>query len=361
MVGTRNERGQTMIQLALALVVLMGIGALAVDVGMGYLERRRMQNAADAGALAGAYALCKAEPADVAKAKAVEYMQKNGVKAADIAAGDVTISGGAVSVVAKTSIATNLAGSLGFSTLDVGAASAATCGAANSACGLWPIAFDLALYVYAACGERMVIWADDSVAVDSSCEIGGVTRPFCDCYECDYDGPIVIFPDLGRAWLDFSGSVDPVYPDTCQKNGCGESEMECRIRSGSSAPITLPACIAGLRGVKAGAKNDIDNQAGDVVKIPLYDGTCDSATNHCTGKDAAAFNIVKFGCVTVEGWVQTLQLDPTPLGAEEGYKRIKSKAIVVTKYCGGDCTTSCGSTDGTLPQPWELTSVSLTK
>ncbi len=53
-----NEHGQTMIQLALALIVLLGFVALAIDLGSGYLERRRMQNAADAGALAGAYAIC---------------------------------------------------------------------------------------------------------------------------------------------------------------------------------------------------------------------------------------------------------------------------------------------------------------
>ena len=43
---------------ALAIFVLVAILALAIDVGRFYQQRRDMQNAADAGALAGAGDLC---------------------------------------------------------------------------------------------------------------------------------------------------------------------------------------------------------------------------------------------------------------------------------------------------------------
>jgi hypothetical protein len=49
-----NQRGATAILVAVALVVLVGFTALAIDVGHLVLARNELQNAADAGALAGA-------------------------------------------------------------------------------------------------------------------------------------------------------------------------------------------------------------------------------------------------------------------------------------------------------------------
>jgi len=52
----RSESGQVFLILVLALFGLIGFTALAIDGGMVYSERRRAQNAADAGALAAALA-----------------------------------------------------------------------------------------------------------------------------------------------------------------------------------------------------------------------------------------------------------------------------------------------------------------
>lgn len=49
-----NERGVALVYLALTLVVLMGMGALAVDMSYMYVAKSQLQNAADAAALAGA-------------------------------------------------------------------------------------------------------------------------------------------------------------------------------------------------------------------------------------------------------------------------------------------------------------------
>ncbi len=49
----RGERGQTMVMLAVFAVGLLALVGLAIDGGTVFLERRRMQNAADAGAMAG--------------------------------------------------------------------------------------------------------------------------------------------------------------------------------------------------------------------------------------------------------------------------------------------------------------------
>ncbi len=50
----RNQRGATAILVGLCLFALMGFGALAVDIGHLCVARNELQNAADAGALAGA-------------------------------------------------------------------------------------------------------------------------------------------------------------------------------------------------------------------------------------------------------------------------------------------------------------------
>ncbi|MDD5367943.1 MAG: pilus assembly protein TadG-related protein [Anaerolineaceae bacterium] len=52
-----DERGQVLILLVVGMVALLGFAALAIDGGMAFSERRNAQNAADAAAVAGAYAI----------------------------------------------------------------------------------------------------------------------------------------------------------------------------------------------------------------------------------------------------------------------------------------------------------------
>ena len=53
-----NEKGQSIIIVVVVLVALIVFTAIAIDGAVTYAARRQMQNAADAGALAGAYQLC---------------------------------------------------------------------------------------------------------------------------------------------------------------------------------------------------------------------------------------------------------------------------------------------------------------
>lgn len=55
--SSKNERGVTLALVALLLFVFLGVGALVVDLGLLYAARNELQNAADAGALAGARVL----------------------------------------------------------------------------------------------------------------------------------------------------------------------------------------------------------------------------------------------------------------------------------------------------------------
>lgn len=67
--------------MAFAVVVLLGIAALAIDGGMLYLQRRMAQNAADAASLAGALAIAQGYGSDQIKYIASERAKENGFDA----------------------------------------------------------------------------------------------------------------------------------------------------------------------------------------------------------------------------------------------------------------------------------------
>ena len=73
----RQEFGQGLVLGVFALVVILGFTAMVVDVGLFLHERRELQNAADAAALAGAQELPQSS-AD-AEAKVYEWADKNGI------------------------------------------------------------------------------------------------------------------------------------------------------------------------------------------------------------------------------------------------------------------------------------------
>ena len=72
----RDQSGQTLVLFVLGLGVLLGMMAMAIDVGLYLQERRSLQNAADAAALAGVAEL--PDDPSVAIAKAYEWVGNNG-------------------------------------------------------------------------------------------------------------------------------------------------------------------------------------------------------------------------------------------------------------------------------------------
>ena len=77
----KGEGGQVLIVFVLGLAVLMGFVAMSVDVGLILQERRHLQNAADAAALAGAQELPGSPAAAVALAQ--QYAEAHGVDLTD--------------------------------------------------------------------------------------------------------------------------------------------------------------------------------------------------------------------------------------------------------------------------------------
>lgn len=367
MVGSHetNDRGQSILQFALMISAFLVFVSLAVDGGNVYAERRKMQNAADAAALAGAREICLNSSEATVIAAARTYLLQNGVPADQIGESDITIDGNHIDINARETTETILLQLLGMVTMDIQAHANAACGAANSACGLWPIAFDYTIWDGVRCGESLVIWDADQDNQDVTCEIGGVPRDICSCYDCDLDddgtNDFVVMTKIARGWMDFpSPPAGSPYSDPCKATGCGASELACRVENSYGGRITLPACIPGLRGVKAGVKDEVETRAGEVVQIPLFTSINCGSESNCTGTDAESYYITKFGCVTVTGWQQNFVLNPKP-GMPKSYKKITTKTIIVSKACEEDsCVSFCGTTGTDEPaQPWELRAASI--
>ena len=75
--GARSDRGQVLALVALSLAALLGMAALAIDVGRFYSERRFLQNAADAAALAAGNAIIRGESYASADQEARDVLTRN--------------------------------------------------------------------------------------------------------------------------------------------------------------------------------------------------------------------------------------------------------------------------------------------
>jgi len=222
-----SQRGQVLVIAALSLVVLLLFVALATDVGYWYGERRHMQNAADAGALAGAWQLCFGSR-DAAVSSAIDYAVRNGADEdlviVDIVDSDGTpdpVEGNVVVVTAGKNARTFFASLVSMHGVRVNAVAASACGKALSGCGALPIAFDSLTYQnedllpcsdydwdnhrftnYVA-GSTFVLWADDnsSTRVEAMCD-----QCMCEMLN-DYVEPY-LSPGTnvrGRVWDDDKG------------------------------------------------------------------------------------------------------------------------------------------------------------
>jgi hypothetical protein len=73
----RPPKGQVLVVFALTIIALFAFAGLAFDIGRFYSERRFLQNAADAGALAAANALIRGETTADAEAEARDVLARN--------------------------------------------------------------------------------------------------------------------------------------------------------------------------------------------------------------------------------------------------------------------------------------------
>jgi putative Flp pilus-assembly TadE/G-like protein len=225
----RGQRGQMMLVTAIAMVVLIGFTAMAIDVGLAYRDRRDLQNDVDAAALAGSQHL----PSDpsTAKLRANDWLTKNGIKPAQITSIDVE-SGLAANDTIRVEVDDNFGWIfgrvLGLTTSNVGAHGKARVGSVGGNNEIMPWAI---LQGDSACldGNGDAIWGQDcSVKVGAGSSISGWYGAL------DYDGN-------GGGSSEYEGNIIDGMTDTIY---CAEGSF--------SDPCPGTTLVADLDGNKVG-------------------------------------------------------------------------------------------------------------
>ncbi|MBT8397270.1 MAG: Tad domain-containing protein [Gemmatimonadetes bacterium] len=232
--GLGDRKGQTLAITAVSMVVLLGMGALAVDLGMAYAAHAAAQRAADSGALAGAsafidYDFTLPEASDSANARAMDYATSNDVLARPIEPEDVTVwvipDSQKVRVhVSAKGLSTWLAKALGIFSMDVGAAAAAVASDGGSA--------DECVLPFA----MPDLWDDND---DDTSDPAGDNIP------------------NGDEWWEFEEGDDYARyngDDTCLYSGCNGTGLGSNLRDGDG----IEADVGRRIWIKSGPKGQKD-------------------------------------------------------------------------------------------------------
>ncbi|MTI68392.1 MAG: hypothetical protein FH753_17560 [Firmicutes bacterium] len=151
----KNERGATYVVTVLAMTVILGFFALVTDVGLTFIERRKLSNAADSAALAGALEL----PTDPDKALNVanEYLNKNNVSL-DSFNISVSEDNSKIEVDVLTEVQYYFAKVLGMDSTDVASKAKALVGPVSKVYdGIRPLVVEDQTFEY---GERFILKED---------------------------------------------------------------------------------------------------------------------------------------------------------------------------------------------------------
>ncbi|RAX47015.1 hypothetical protein DQ354_02100 [Arthrobacter sp. AQ5-06] len=318
------ERGAAGVLVALMMLAMIGAGALAVDVGQIYAERAQLQNAADAGALAG-MDLCKdaggctqtdAEALAAALANSNSNDTKSTVQSVDLSvAGQVTVT-------TSTKDGTTNAGFLTKMFANVLNAPPATVGATATAKWLYPTkGVSVLPLAFAACEFK-----DDGLPHKILTQGGGAK----DCNGLNPSNQII---PGGFAWLNPDGNV-----------GC-KVTAEVGQWSYTSAGGAVPNGCMDLFNPSINP-----TLANSTVALPVYKYTCKGMPaaqfGSCIGS-SVQYYIEKWAGFKIQAWNFTGQAkyDPTNVfgGSEKGlYGTFVGYSADPGLFTGGS-TTSTGN------------------
>jgi len=236
--SVHRQRGQTLVLVALLLVLFLAFLALVLDLGNAYSQRRMMQNAADAGALAGARALARDQSQNAVTAAAENYAKSlNGAQLC----GTQVLSTSVVVTVQKT-FPTFFGYVIGVPKVTVGAVAEAGFDATEVFTGLMPMAVSDEAMAWARDSKNPIrIWDSDKITVTA-------------------DAGWVDIADGQRGWVDLDGDGQG-----------GASELAGWIaQGGCDCVVKVNDVLPGAEGVKA-TLSEFERWKDKVVYIPIYD------------------------------------------------------------------------------------------
>ena len=275
-----SENGQSMVIIAIFMVVLIAMLALVIDGGLGYTKRREAQNAADAAALAGADALCDSDFATVPRTIAEEYVLLNGGNTP--AYEDIVIGDDEVTVTAHITHPTFFAGILGSDEITASATATAGCYVPCNVQGVLPVAWACQPPVGEEAGEECAVqYGPDNMYIIMDSEkypsdiVDACIDPITGLPEnglnCDLDGDDVndVLPGGERSWLDLDGG--------------GGGQLSDWIENGYPNPIYTHSWLGPEQGNIVSIYHTLYDQLQDltaqgleyVVLLPVFDAMCD--------------------------------------------------------------------------------------
>ena len=281
----KSQHGQSLILVTLLLVALVGMLALVLDGGNTYLMRRAAQNAADAGALAGARELCVNQDPVLAEAVALEYAKDRNRASEAI----VTIALDTVEVSTEIEFDTVFGSVLGRPSITAAAAAAAGCFRPGSAEGVLPVAWNC----HPPAGESdsetcnieygpdhpYIIMDNGKTDQDLYCQDppnSGTPVNSLDC-DIDNDGYNDALEGGDRSWLDLDGG------------GGGAADLKEWILEGYGPTIPIHTWLPGQTGTVGSAFDAFEDPRvlGTNRLVPVYNNLCKgdpwAPGSECTG------------------------------------------------------------------------------
>lgn len=266
----KDESGQNLMIFAVLMIVLVALAGLVIDGGFSLTKRREAQNAADAGALAGANALCAGD-AGMARTQALDYaINHNGATSAT-----VTLSTKVITVTTSIPYESFLAGIFGNDVVNTTATASAGCYAPCSGTGVLPVAWACnppvggnndCITHYGTIdepGPTYIIMDSNKAAEDYTCQNPPHSNNPPGALNCDTnnDGYDEYIGGGGRSWLDLDGT------------GHGSSQLVDWIKNGFSGDVFAHLWLPGTDGTAAdifGAAQWVLDNGDPLVIIPVF-------------------------------------------------------------------------------------------
>src|SRR3990172_12227252 len=310
----QSEKGQSLIFVALLLVAFMAILALVLDGGFAYFKRRNAQNAADAGALAGARVFCEDPDAnyDAAIQTASDYVAAN---EASLLPGYPDITGNKVTVGTTITHDTYLGRIIGQDQMVVNAVAQAGCYQPCLAEGVLPVVWickpeDVGSPPGTKSCEDLPIVQDtldkylNQPATTPGCvpetgvkgkKVIGYRCPeltlvmdnldidFMQCISqggtinCDFNGDLKddYISASNRGWADLDGNDgNPSY--SCDPTSEGSTELKDWILNGFSCPFINHTWVGDQSGNAGAIYKTVEErrQTNPIVLLPVFDDSC---------------------------------------------------------------------------------------
>lgn len=282
----RNERGQTLVLMALSIVALLAAAALVIDGGNAYAQQRRAQNGMDASAEAGAAQLARKlsgvaiTDADVLAAvqatrnaneittlDSADYTDRDGTVLATVGGGVIPANAQGVKAVGSRVFDTYLAGVVGMNQWTATTDATAITGYASETGfgGLIPLTIPILLtQCEAGGGSSKLYFPDDNVST---------TTP----YNPPFGTPWPIGPNNRVAIpLCSNGPGNIGWIDWEAPNG-GASEIAAAIGGANNPPVQTPHWYEITQtGGLTSLDNDMDKWEGQDITIPIFHAEADN-------------------------------------------------------------------------------------